>query len=60
MRTRRIGDVPVSAIGLGGMPMSIEGRPDERGEGAVVARWPRVTLDLDLVVLSYPAPTMRR
>jgi aryl-alcohol dehydrogenase-like predicted oxidoreductase len=29
MQLRRIGDVPVSAIGLGGMPMSIEGRPDE-------------------------------
>jgi aryl-alcohol dehydrogenase-like predicted oxidoreductase len=29
MRTRRIGDTEVSAIGLGGMPMSIEGRPDE-------------------------------
>jgi len=29
METRRIGDIPVSAIGLGGMPMSIEGRPDE-------------------------------
>ena len=29
MRTRRIGDLDVSAIGLGGMPMSIEGRPDE-------------------------------
>lgn len=28
MSTRRIGDVEVSAIGLGGMPMSIEGRPD--------------------------------
>jgi aryl-alcohol dehydrogenase-like predicted oxidoreductase len=27
--TRRIGDVQVSAIGLGGMPMSIEGRPDD-------------------------------
>ncbi|GAA0933777.1 aldo/keto reductase [Kribbella koreensis] len=27
--TRRIGDTQVSAIGLGGMPMSIEGRPDE-------------------------------
>lgn len=26
--TRRIGSVEVSAIGLGGMPMSIEGRPD--------------------------------
>src|SRR5215467_12080319 len=29
MRTTKIGSVPVSAIGLGGMPMSIEGRPDE-------------------------------
>jgi aryl-alcohol dehydrogenase-like predicted oxidoreductase len=29
MKYRRIGDVEVSAIGLGGMPMSIEGRPDE-------------------------------
>jgi aryl-alcohol dehydrogenase-like predicted oxidoreductase len=29
MHHRRIGDVEVSAIGLGGMPMSIEGRPDE-------------------------------
>ncbi|RKN40427.1 aldo/keto reductase [Streptomyces hoynatensis] len=28
MQTRRIGEVQVSAIGLGGMPMSIEGRPD--------------------------------
>lgn len=30
MHTRRIGDVEVSAIGLGGMPMSIEGRPEEQ------------------------------
>lgn len=29
MQQRAIGDVQVSAIGLGGMPMSIEGRPDE-------------------------------
>lgn len=29
MRTRRIRDAEVSAIGLGAMPMSIEGRPDE-------------------------------
>ncbi|AHI01913.1 aldo/keto reductase [Kutzneria viridogrisea] len=29
MQTRRIGDAQVSAIGLGGMPLSIEGRPDE-------------------------------
>lgn len=29
MHTRHIGSVEVSAIGLGAMPMSIEGRPDE-------------------------------
>jgi aryl-alcohol dehydrogenase-like predicted oxidoreductase len=29
MRTRTIGDQQVGAIGLGGMPMSIEGRPSE-------------------------------
>ncbi|WP_428936200.1 aldo/keto reductase [Streptomyces sp. ACT015] len=29
MHTRRIGDTEVRAIGLGAMPMSIEGRPDE-------------------------------
>jgi aryl-alcohol dehydrogenase-like predicted oxidoreductase len=28
MKQRTIGDIQVSAIGLGGMPMSIEGRPD--------------------------------
>jgi aryl-alcohol dehydrogenase-like predicted oxidoreductase len=30
MQTRRIGVTHVSAIGLGGMPLSIEGRPDDR------------------------------
>src|SRR4028119_2170988 len=29
MKQRTIGNIQVSAIGLGGMPMSIEGRPDE-------------------------------
>jgi aryl-alcohol dehydrogenase-like predicted oxidoreductase len=29
MRTRMIGDRTVSAVGLGAMPLSIEGRPDE-------------------------------
>jgi len=29
VKTRRIADLDVSAIGLGAMPMSIEGRPDE-------------------------------
>jgi aryl-alcohol dehydrogenase-like predicted oxidoreductase len=30
VQTRQIGGVAVSAIGLGGMPMSVEGRPDEQ------------------------------
>ncbi|WP_330173193.1 aldo/keto reductase [Streptomyces sp. NBC_01498] len=36
MKTRRIGDAEVGAIGLGGMPMSIEGRPDEARSLATV------------------------
>ena len=36
MQSRRIGDVRVSAIGLGGMPMSIEGRPHERQSIATI------------------------
>src|SRR6201992_336892 len=36
MRTRRIGETKVSEIGLGGMPMSIEGRPDEARSIAAV------------------------
>jgi aryl-alcohol dehydrogenase-like predicted oxidoreductase len=36
MQFRRIGDVEVSAIGLGGMPMSIEGRPDEERSIATI------------------------
>jgi aryl-alcohol dehydrogenase-like predicted oxidoreductase len=36
MQTRRIGDVEVSAIGLGGMQMSIEGRPDEQRSVATI------------------------
>ncbi|MGN7191593.1 MULTISPECIES: aldo/keto reductase [unclassified Curtobacterium] len=36
MKQRVIGDVSVSAIGLGGMPMSIEGRPDERQSVATI------------------------
>ena len=30
MKTRKLGTMQVSAIGLGGMPMSIEGRPDRQ------------------------------
>lgn len=36
MQTRHIGDTAVSAIGLGGMPMSIEGRPDEQRSVATI------------------------
>jgi len=36
MQTRTIGDRTVSAIGLGGMPMSIEGRPDEQRSIATI------------------------
>jgi len=36
MQQRTIGDAQVSAIGLGGMPMSIEGRPDHRRSVATI------------------------
>ena len=36
MQKRRIGDREVGAIGLGGMPMSIEGRPDEQRSIATI------------------------
>jgi aryl-alcohol dehydrogenase-like predicted oxidoreductase len=36
MQTRRIGNLEVGAIGLGGMPMSIEGRPDEARSVATI------------------------
>ena len=36
MQVRSIGNTEVSAIGLGGMPMSIEGRPDEQRSVATI------------------------
>jgi aryl-alcohol dehydrogenase-like predicted oxidoreductase len=36
MQTRQIGGTSVSAIGLGSMPMSIEGRPDEQRSIATI------------------------
>jgi aryl-alcohol dehydrogenase-like predicted oxidoreductase len=36
MQSRRLGDTTVGAIGLGGMPMSIEGRPDEQRSIATI------------------------
>jgi len=38
MHSRKIGNVTVSAIGLGGMPLSIDGRPDrEQGLATILA-----------------------
>ena len=37
MKTRRIADLEVSCIGLGGMPLSLEGRPDDDDGVRVVA-----------------------
>lgn len=36
MHNRRIGKVEISAVGLGGMPLSIEGRPDEKQAVATI------------------------
>jgi aryl-alcohol dehydrogenase-like predicted oxidoreductase len=36
METRRIGKVEVSAIGLGGMPLSVDGRPDRERAFATI------------------------
>jgi aryl-alcohol dehydrogenase-like predicted oxidoreductase len=36
MKTRKLGSTTVSAIGLGGMPMSIEGRPDRQRSIATI------------------------
>ncbi|WP_049580638.1 aldo/keto reductase [Streptomyces sp. SBT349] len=36
MQSRPVGDVQVSAVGLGEMPLSIEGRPDERRSLATI------------------------
>ncbi|WP_046529298.1 aldo/keto reductase [Cellulomonas sp. FA1] len=36
MKTRNLAGVPVSAVGLGGMPMSIEGRPDRERSVATI------------------------
>ncbi len=36
MQQRQLGDTQVSAIGLGGMPMSIEGRPDRERSVATI------------------------
>jgi len=36
MRTRRVGELEVTALGLGGMPMSLSGRPSEAQSIAVI------------------------
>lgn len=56
MRYRTLGDVRVSAVGLGAMPLSIEGRPDEARAVATV----HAALDADVTLLdtadSYHLP----
>src|SRR3954465_6722707 len=47
MKTRRIGELTVSAIGLGGMPMSIEGRPDEARSIATI----HAALDIGITLI---------
>lgn len=47
MRTRRIGDVEVGAIGLGAMPLSIEGRPDRERAAATI----RAALDAGVTLI---------
>src|ERR1700753_2035174 len=50
MRTRRIGETKVSEIGLGGMPMSIEGRPDEARSIATI----QAALDAGRTLIETP------
>ncbi len=47
MRYRRIGDVTVSAIGLGGMPLSLPGRPDRDRAVATI----RAALDAGITLI---------
>lgn len=47
MQTRTLGDVQVGAIGLGGMPMSIEGRPDRDRSIATI----HAALDLGVTLI---------
>src|SRR6478609_6493392 len=53
MRTRTIGNRTVSAIGLGGMPMSIEGRPDRDRSLATI----HAALDAGVTRTHTPAPS---
>jgi len=47
MRSRRIGTVEVSAVGLGAMPLSVEGRPDEARAVATI----RAALDAGVTLI---------
>jgi aryl-alcohol dehydrogenase-like predicted oxidoreductase len=47
MQSRRIGDVEVGAIGLGAMPLSIEGRPEEARAIATI----HTALDADVTLI---------
>uniref|UniRef100_UPI00286B0FAF aldo/keto reductase n=1 Tax=Salinibacterium sp. TaxID=1915057 RepID=UPI00286B0FAF len=56
MKQRTIGTVQVSSIGLGGMPMSIEGRPDRERSIATI----HAALDAGITIIdtadSYHLP----
>ena len=56
MQTRTTGPLTVSAIGLGGMPMSIEGRPDE----ARSVRTIHAALDAGVTLIDTAARGLRR
>jgi aryl-alcohol dehydrogenase-like predicted oxidoreductase len=51
--TRTIGGRAVSAIGLGGMPMSIEGRPDRDRSIATI----HASLDAGVTFIDTATPT---
>ena len=53
MRYRTIGGTRVGAIGLGGMPMSIEGRPTEDRSIATI----HAALDAGVTLIDPPTPT---
>lgn len=56
MKTRKIGDVTVSSIGFGGMPISIEGRPDENQAIATIHAAPDAGINFIDTADAYRMP----
>ena len=52
MQTRTIGTTTVSAIGLGGMQLSIEGRPEDRGRAVATVH---AALDAGITLIDTAA-----